>query len=116
VQIENIAVLTIWGMALFSVWSALAILLTGLLILLPALPGWWRMARFLCALLAAVLACLWIMAIFRVPTGLPLPTRPRAGVVVWPIMAIWPVIAAILITRHHPARAAPVEPPGQGQA
>lgn len=98
-DLSDIPILTLWAALLFVVWSGLALAVTGAVLAIPALFGLWRIARACAVLLAIGFGCLWILSLVGVPTGLPLPTRPRAGQIVWPICAFWPALFAVLISR-----------------
>jgi hypothetical protein len=74
-------------------------IVTGTVLVIPAAFGLWRLARVCAIVLALGFAGLWIMSLAELPTGLPLPTRPRAGKIVWPICAAWPALFAFLISR-----------------
>ena len=90
-------VLIAWAVVGFLIWSAIGITLTFITVLIPALFGCWRAVQWIACLLVLIEASLWIMALNGIYTGLPLPTRPRAGIVVFPIMALWPGFLAFAV-------------------
>lgn len=90
----DMLVLLLCGLAVFLVWSVMAIVATVALLIVPAIMGLWRTVRLLSVSLLLVLAGLWISAWFGAYPDLPLPSRPKAAVVLLPIVAIWPALAA----------------------
>ncbi|RDW12313.1 hypothetical protein DIE28_14310 [Paracoccus thiocyanatus] len=88
-------------------WSAAAVAATAAVVGVPALLGWWRLVQVLSALLVLAAAALWIMSFAGV--GLGFPSRARAGVVIFPVMALWPALTAVLASRFLRAQRAPAE-------
>lgn len=115
-MLEDAIVLIVWGGLFFSLWSALAVLLTFAFVGLPALLGWWQLVQLLSMLLVLGAAALWMMALAGVSTGLPLPTRERAGIVVFPIVALWPALTAFFAARHRRTLHALAKTNSQGDA
>ncbi|WP_134724534.1 hypothetical protein [Paracoccus luteus] len=99
-MLTDILILPAWAALGFAIWSALSIVLTCAVIILPAILGRWRVVQWLSVLLALAAGCLWVMALAGIDSGLPLPTRRKAGIVVFPLMALWPALTAFLAIRY----------------
>ena len=112
----DLLVLGLWAATFVLFWSGLSVLLTFAVIGAPAILGWWRLAIVLTGSLLTLYLVFFLLALLGWPTGLPLPTRPRAGVIAFPVMAIWPALALTLILNHRRMLHASAEPPHQGSA
>ncbi|MDQ7776507.1 hypothetical protein [Paracoccus aminovorans] len=112
--IANIVVLALWAGLFFAVWSLISILLTVAVVGLPALLGVWRLAQGLAMMLVILAAVFWLLALAETGITPPLVTRSRAPMVIMPIMALWPALAAYFISRHRRTRRASAQTHSEG--
>ncbi|MFN4059204.1 MAG: hypothetical protein ACK4IA_00435 [Paracoccus hibiscisoli] len=93
-MLMGIILLSLWALAACLVWSAMAIAVTATVLAIPAVLGHWRVVRLLSVTMLLLLALLWLSAWFGAYPNLALPSRPKAAIVLLPIVAIWPALAA----------------------